>query len=56
MSTQTVFSDASLAAADRREAGRTPAAEAARVERAFLATVGLLAGLEVGLLAFWLIG
>ncbi|MBL6079519.1 hypothetical protein JMJ56_15980 [Belnapia sp. T18] len=56
MTTQTVFSDASLAAADRRETGHTPATEAARVERTFLVTVGLLAGLEVGLLAFWLIG
>ncbi|WP_157033767.1 hypothetical protein [Belnapia moabensis] len=56
MSTQTVFSDASLAAADRHETGRTPASEATRVERVFLLTVGLVAGLEVGLFALWLVG
>lgn len=56
MSTQTVFSDASLAAADRQQARRSPASDATRVERGFLLTVGLVAGLEVGLFALWLLG
>jgi hypothetical protein len=56
MSTRTLFPDAALADAERREAGRTPAAEAARVEHVFLVTVALVAGLEIGLFAFWLVG
>jgi hypothetical protein len=56
MGTRTLFPDAALADADRREAGLTPAAEAARVERVFLVTVALVAGLELGLVAFWLVG
>jgi hypothetical protein len=56
MTIETAFSSTRIAPIDRQERKRPPADDAAGIERLFLVTVGLVAGLEVGLAAFWLMG
>ena len=57
MSIETIFPGAGIASADRQEEPRrSTAGDSARVERFFLVTVGLVAGLEIGLLVLWLLG
>ncbi len=55
MTSETVFPGTQIAPTDMRERKRAPADDAIRAERVFLVTVGLVAGLEVGLAALWLI-
>jgi len=55
MNTQVLLPGTQAAAADRHEPSRSPVDDAVKVERFFLVTVGLMAGLEIGLLAAWLI-
>ncbi len=56
MTIETAFSSTRIAPIDRQERKRPPADDAAGIERLFLVTVGLVAGLEVGLAALWLMG
>lgn len=56
MTSETVFSSTQITPADRQEGQRAPTNDATRIERLFLVTVGLVAGLEVGLVTLWLVG
>ncbi len=56
MTIETIFSGTRIATTDSQERKRAPADDAAGIERLFLVTVGLVAGLEVGLAALWLMG